>query len=139
MATIGVTNGHYMRLFDNGQSLGYSTNCTIAFSATMRELSHKDTAGSGGGWLEQAPGQKSGTFSTEGLYAEDDNAAAALFTKLADGTEITLTFTTDVSGDKVWSGTALLTSVEITAPNNENVTYSVSGVFTGEVTVDTVA
>jgi TP901-1 family phage major tail protein len=139
MATVGVVNGHYMRFFDNGVSLGYSTSCSIAFNATMRELSHKDTAGSGGGWLEQAPGQKSGTFSTEGLYAEDDNAAAALFQKLADGTEITLTFTTDVSGDKVWSGTALLTSVEITAPNNENVTYSVSGVFTGEVTVDTVA
>jgi len=139
MATVGVVNGHYMRFFDNGVSLGYATSCTISFSSAMRELSHKDTAGDGGGWLEQAPGQKSATFSTEGLYAEDDNAAAALFTKLADGTEITLTFTTDVSGDKVWSGTALLTSVEITAPNNENVTYSVSGVFTGEVTVDTVA
>ena len=139
MATIGVVNGHYMRFFDNGVSLGYATSCTISFSSAMRELSHKDTAGDGGGWLEQAPGQKSATFSTEGLYAEDDNAAAALFTKLADGTEITLTFTTDVTGDKIWSGTALLTSVEITAPNNENVTYSVSGVFTGEVTVDTVA
>ena len=139
MATVGVVNGHYMRFFDNGVSLGYATSCTISFSSAMRELSHKDTAGDGGGWIEQAPGQKSATFSTEGLYAEDDNAAAALFTKLADGTEITLTFTTDVSGDKVWSGTALLTSVEITAPNNENVTYSVSGVFTGEVTVDTVA
>jgi len=139
MATVGVVNGHYMRFFDNGVSLGYATSCTISFSSAMRELSHKDTAGDGGGWLEQAPGQKSATFSTEGLYAEDDNAAAALFTKLADGTEITLTFTTDVTGDKIWSGTALLTSVEITAPNNENVTYSVSGVFTGEVTVDTVA
>ena len=139
MATVGVVNGHYMRFFDNGVSLGYATSCTISFSSAMRELSHKDTAGDGGGWLEQAPGQKSATFSTEGLYAEDDNAAAALFTKLADGTEITLTFTTDVTGDKIWSGTALLTSVEITAPNNENVTYSVSGVFTGEVTVGTVA
>jgi len=139
MATVGVVNGHYMRFFDNGVSLGYATSCTISFSSAMRELSHKGTAGDGGGWLEQAPGQKSATFSTEGLYAEDDNAAAALFTKLADGTEITLTFTTDVTGDKIWSGTALLTSVEITAPNNENVTYSVSGVFTGEVTVDTVA
>ena len=139
MATIGVTNGHYMRLFDNGVSLGYSTNCSIAFNATMRELSHKDTAGSGGGWIEQAPGQKSGTFSTEGLYAEDDNAAAALYAKLADGTAIDLTFTTDVTGDKIWTGVGYLTSVEITAPNNENVTYSVSGVFNGEVIIGTVS
>jgi TP901-1 family phage major tail protein len=139
MATIGVTNGHYMRLFDNGVSLGYSTNCVISINAEMRTLSHKDTDGTGGGWLEQAPGQKSGTFSTEGLYAEDDNAAAALFEKLADGTAIDLTFTTDVTGDKIWTGVGYLTSLEVTAPNNENVTYSVSGVFTGEVIMGTVS
>lgn len=137
--TTGVTNGHYLRFFDNGVSLGYATECTISINAEMRSLSHKDTAGDNGGWSQKAPGEKSATGSTSGLYAEDDNAAAALFQKLADGTELSITFTTDVAGDKIWTGTAFLTSLEISAPNNENVTYSASWEFNGEVIMGTVS
>lgn len=138
MATQGVTNGHYMRIFDGGVAVAYSTECSVSFSMSPRELSHKDTAGDGGGWVEQAAGQKSGTWSTAGLYAEDNNAAATLFTKFANGTEIEITFTTDEVGDTIFSGTGLITSLEINAPNNENVTYSVSGTFDGAVTMGTV-
>ena len=137
--TQGVTNGHYMRFFNDGVSLGYATECTLSFAVEMRELAHKDTEGDGGGWVEKAPGQKSGTGSTSGLYAEDDNAAAALFEALEDGTALELTFCTETTGDKVWSGTAYLTSLEISAPNNENTTYSASFEFSGAVTMATVS
>lgn len=139
MATTGVTNGHYMRFFDNGVSLGYATECSISFSMSPRELAHKDTAGDGGGWVEQAAGQKSGTWSTSGLYAEDDNAASALYTKFANGTILDLTFTTDEVGDKIWTSQGLITSLEISAPNNENVVWSASGTFNGEVIMGTVS
>jgi TP901-1 family phage major tail protein len=139
MATVGVTNGHYMRFFDGGTSLGFATECSISFATEMRELAHKDTTGDGGGWVEKAPGQKSGSGSTSGLYAESDNAAAALFTKMAAGTALVLTFATETTGDKIWSGTAYITSLEINAPNNDNVTYSVSFEFTGAVEMDTVS
>jgi TP901-1 family phage major tail protein len=137
--TTGVTNGHYMRFFNNGTSLGYATECSISFSAEMRELAHKDTVGDGGGWVEKAPGQKSATGSTSGLYAESDNAASALFTAYKDGTALDITFTTEETGDKVWAGEAFITSLEINAANNENVTYSCSWEFNGEVTMATVS
>ena len=139
MPTTGVTNGHYMRLFDEGTSLGFATECNISFAVEMRELAHKDTDGDGGGWVEKAPGQKSGSGSTSGLYAESDNATAALFTKMAAGTALEIVFGTETTGDKMWSGTAYLTSLEINAPNNENVTYSCSFEFSGAVEMDTVS
>jgi TP901-1 family phage major tail protein len=137
--TTGVTNGHYMRFFINGVSLGKATECSISFSAEMRELAHKDTTGDGGGWVEKAPGQKSGSGSTSGLYAEDDNAAAVLFEAFKNGDPLDITYTTEETGDKLWAGEAFITSLEINAPNNENVSYSCSWEFNGEVTMETVS
>ena len=139
MPTTGVTNGHYMRFFNSGTSLGYATECSLNFAAEMRELAHKDTVGDGGGWVEKAPGQKSATGSTSGLYAESDNAAATLFSAYEDGTALTLTFCTETTGDKIWSGSAFITSLEVNATNNENVTYSCSFEFSGAVTMATVS
>lgn len=139
MATTGIVNGHYLRAFDNGVALAYATECSISINAEMRSLSHKDTDGTGGGWAEKAPGEKSATGSTSGLYAEDNNAAAALFAKLADGTPLTITFTTNETGDTVWSGEAFLVSLEINAANNESVTYSASWEFNGALTMGTVS
>ena len=135
MATVGVVNGHYLRFFDNGVAIAKATECTISWAIEMRETAHKDTAGDGGGWKEVAPGQKSGTGSTSGLYAEDTNSFATLYGKMAAGTALDITFTTGESGDSVWSGEAYITSMELNAPNNENVTYSVSFEFSGEVTL----
>jgi TP901-1 family phage major tail protein len=133
MATTGIVNGHYLRFFDGGTAIAKATSCTISFSVGMRETAHKDTAGDGGGWREVSPGQKSGTGSTEGLYAEDTNSFATLYDKMIAGTSVALTFTTGESGDDVYYATAYITSMELNAPNNENVTYSISFEFSGEV------
>ena len=135
MATTGIVNGHYLRFFDGGVAIAKATSCTISFSAEARETAHKDTAGDGGGWREVAPGQKSATGSTEGLYSEETNSFVTLFNKYSAGTELELTFTTGETGDSIWYGTAIITSLELNAPNNENVTYSCSFEFTGEVIV----
>jgi TP901-1 family phage major tail protein len=136
MATVGVTNGRNMRFFDGGTALGFATDCTLSFSREMRELAHKDVTGN---WNEKSPGAMTGTGSASGLYAESNNAAESLFTKMNAGTALTLTFTTDVTGDQVWTGTAYLSSLELNAPDNENVTYSVSFEFSGAVVMSTVS
>lgn len=136
MATTGITNGRNMRFFDGGTALGRATDCTLSFSREMRELAHKDVTGN---WNEKAPGAMSGTGSTSGLYSEDANAAESLFTKMNAGTALTLTFTTEVTGDQVWTGTAYISSLEINAPDNENVTYSCSFEFSGAVLMSTVS
>ena len=133
MGTTGVVNGHYLRFFDGGVALAKATECSISWAVEMRETAHKDTAGDGGGWKEVAPGQKSATGSTTLLYSEETNSFSTLWTKMANGTAIVVTFTTGVSGDTIWYGTAYITSMELNAPNNENVTASISFEFTGEM------
>jgi TP901-1 family phage major tail protein len=135
MATLGVVNGHYLRFYMDSVAVAYATDCTISFSAEMRELAHKDTAGDGGGWVEKAAGQKSATGSTSLLYSEETNSFATLFASFKDGEPIDVTFTTSESGDSVFAGEAFITSMEINAPNNENVTASISFEFNGEVTL----
>jgi TP901-1 family phage major tail protein len=133
MATIGIVNGHFLRFFDNGVPIARSTSCTISWSVELRESSTKDDANAGFGWREVTPGQKSGTGSAEGLYAEDANSFATIYDKMIAGTALDLTFTTGESGDDVYYGQAYVTSMELSAPNNENVTYSISFEFTGEI------
>jgi len=63
----------------------------------------------------------------------DANSFATLYDKFIDGTSCALTFTTGESGDDVYYATAYITSMELNAVNNENVTYSISFEFSGEV------
>lgn len=133
MATTGIVNGKYLRFYDNGVALAFATSCSISFSMSPREIAHKDTPGTGGGWRAVLPGQKSGTGSTEGLYAEDNNAFATLYDKFIAGTACDLTFTTGESGDDTYYAEAYITSMELTAPNDENSTWSISFEFNGEV------
>jgi len=136
MATVGIVNGHYLRFYNGGSPIARAVSCTLSFSAETLDFSTKDSASGGpAGWREVAPGQKSASGSTEGLFAEDANAVSVLYSAFANGTELSLTFTTGESGDSIWSGTAIVTSLEINAANNENVTYSCSFEFTGEVTL----
>ena len=134
MATVGVVNGHFLRFFVGGVSIAKATECTISFAAATREIAHKDTASSlTGGWREVLPGQLSGTGSTSGLYAEDTNSFATLYDSMVAGDTLAITFTTGESGDSVWYADAIITSMELSAPNDENVTYSISFEFSGEV------
>jgi TP901-1 family phage major tail protein len=133
MASVGIINGHYLRFFADGIAIARATECTIAFSAEMRTASTKDDEGDGGGWRTIFPGEKSGTGSTSGLYAEDANSVAVLYDKMIAGESVDLTFTTSVDGDDCYYATAYVTSLEISAPNNDNSSYSISFEFTGEV------
>lgn len=135
MATTGIVNGHYLRFYDGGTALAKATECEINFAVEMRETAHKDTSGTNGGWKSVAPGQKSGTGSTSLLYSEETNSFATLWAKYAAGTALTLTFKTGVSGDHVWTGTAYITDMKLNAPNNQNVTASISFEFSGEITL----
>lgn len=133
MASVGIINGKYLRFYDSGVVLARAVSCSIAFSMSPREIAHKDVPGTNGGWREVLPGQKSGTGSTNGLYAEDANSFAILYDKFIAGTPCDLTFTTGESGDDVYYAEAYITSMELTAENDQNSTWSISFEFNGEV------
>lgn len=130
MPTTGIVNGHNLRFFigSTPTAIAKATNCTITFSAETRDTAHKDVGGPTG-WADSETGQLSFTGTCEALYAEAEQFET-LWTAFSTGSAVDFEYSTDVNGDKYFSGSALVTQLDMNAPNNENVTYTVT--FTGK-------
>jgi predicted secreted protein len=101
-------------------------------SRETRETVDKDNVA---GYATSQGGQRSYSISFENFLSEDlmlntvtVNGLADLIT-LFEGESFAWKFTTDVTGDQTFSGTAILTDLSLTAPVEENST--VSGTLTG--------
>lgn len=116
--------------------VAYSTSCTYHLSATLEDSSTKDDAG---GFQKQEVTGMAGDFSCDALYsvATDStgvNGEDALDLLLA-GREVTIEFSA-TSGDNNRTGTgnkytcsAIINDISVSAPNRQNVTYSIQGQF----------
>ena len=137
MATTGIIDGHNLRWFLDGTAILKATTGSISFSKELKERAHKDLSGS---WAEKRGGTKSFSGSAEAYLAEGE-AFETLWAAFIDtATEVmTMEFTTGVSGDKFFNCTCIVTSIEVTADDNEDVTYSISFEGTGAPTRDTEA
>lgn len=113
--------------------LGLATNCSITFNRDMRDVSNKDSAG----WKAMLTGQKNWQISCEGLYnPSSTNGYIALYNAWLAGTLLTLTFGASINSspqDYYWVGTAYITSLQQQAPNEGNVTWSVTFQGTGAI------
>lgn len=127
-----IINGHYLRVFVDNVAVAKSTECSYSLQTEMREVSHKDTDGTNGGFKEVRPGQKSGTMTTSALYAEGESYES-LFSAWENGTELDLLFSDDKIGHAVLSVKGYVSSLEKNAPNNENVTYSANFEMSGAI------
>ena len=123
MATTGIYNGTYFRLFSEGTAFADSTECTMEITAEMRETSSKDIVG---GWTAFEPGIKNFTCSTSVLIRTSGQNGKFAVDKLIAGTSFAIVFGNDIATDWELSGTCYLQSVSITATNKESVT----GTFT---------
>lgn len=123
-----------MRLYKDGTAIGAATTCAMTVSRELRETIHKDNPGSG--WREVAVGQKTATLTTEALYSLDtaNVAPGTLFDALDNGTLMLFKFTTSVSGDDYYQGSAYCTQYDINAVVKENTTFSCTFEITGAVT-----
>lgn len=139
MPTTGVINGTKLRIYVEGAVVGRATTCSLNVSREMREILDKDNTG--GGWVEYAPGRKSGTMSTDVLMSYDtaNETAMDIFGYLNAGTAVTLRFTTEVAGDTYWEAEAFCNSISMNAPVEDNVTYTAEFTISGAVTTGTEA
>jgi Phage tail tube protein len=136
MATTGIYNGTYFRLFHQGVAFADSTECTMEITAEMRETSSKDIVG---GWTAFEPGIKNFTCSTNVLIRTSGQNGKFAVDKLIAGTKFEILFGNDIATDWELAGDAYLQSVSITATNKENVTgtftFQGSGALTSSATV----
>lgn len=107
-------------------AIAKATDCTVSISGDTRDTAHKDIgSGVGAGWSGSEYGTKNWEGSCSALYAEDESYET-LWTAFNANTKIAVEFSDGTVGNKKFTGTAVITSLEQNAPNNEDVTYSVS-------------
>ena len=130
MATTGKLEGTLWLFYVDGVAISHSQSGSVEFSTESRNLNTKDS----GIWNEIAPTIISGSGSCDGLVALDATyGIEQMFTAMKNRTKIGLKFSTNVKGDKYFSGNAYIMSMSADAPDKDNTTYSVSFEFTGEV------
>jgi TP901-1 family phage major tail protein len=114
--------------------LMHSTSCSLSMNVDTIDISTKDSAG----FRDLLGGQKSFSLSADGLM---DFASAGtttdpdeLFTNMMNRTSVTFTFALDVQSGYKYTGSAFITSLEVTGGVEDAPTYSVSLEGTGQIT-----
>jgi predicted secreted protein len=127
MATTGKFNGTLLNVYIDNVIIGCATSSELSVNVDLADATCKDD----GGWADHIHGLRDWSVSTDGLVAYDGtNNIGDLYTLLSGRTSVTLKFTTNVTGDLVFSGTASVASISVSAEMEAAVTYSVE--FTGK-------
>lgn len=139
MPTTGIFNGTNLVVLVGNEVVAHSTSCSLSVSVDLPDSTTKSSQG----WAEQIGGLKNWSLTTDGLATVDPAGASYvvgdIFTQLAARTAVTVKFTTvsgstPVVGDLIWSGLAFIESLDVTADMESPATYSVSFTGTGQLT-----
>ncbi len=113
--------------------------CSISISTDMRDITNKDSAG----WKQILPGLKSATVSATGFLSYDhttnfEEFQAAQVAGTAFDIEIRVGSTTsaDTTGDRVYTCSGFVTSVELSSAFEETQEYTVNFDVNGTITFD---
>ena len=131
MPSTSVMNGSLMGVYIGSTLIAHSTEGSISLSMDTRDISSKDSAGS----RALLEGMKSGSISVSALYTEDSAYGAdELYTAMQSRLPLQVKFSTEVSGDHFWSASSYLTSLEVSASTEDNMTFSAQFELTGAIT-----
>ena len=149
MATTSVFNGTSLVVLIGTEVIGFATSCSLSLAIDAPDASTKHSLG----WADEIGGQRSWSLTTDGLATVVPGTVATYVTTaelnaLAIArTAVQVKFTTvdnstvggvtPVSGDVIYSGSAFIESVDMTADMENPVTYSVSFKGTGPLTIAT--
>ena len=149
MATTSVFNGTSLVVLIGTEVIAFATSCSLSIAIDTPDASTKQSLG----WADEIGGQKSWSLTTDGLATVVPGAVATYIstTELSNlaiaRTAVTVKFTTvnndtvggvtPVTGDTIYSGSAFIESVDMTADMENPVTYSVSFKGTGPLTIGT--
>jgi len=136
MATTGIMNGTLLGVYVGSTLIAHATEGSISLSMDTRDASTKSSSGS----RDLLEATKSGTISVSALYAEDAAYGVDdLMSAWSARTALTVKFSTEVTGDHYWSASAYVTSLEVSAGMEDNVTYSATFELTGAITYGAVS
>jgi len=132
MATTGKMNATLMGWYVGATQISHATEGSISIAMDTRDVTTKDSAG----WRELLESTRSWSGSASAMYANDATYGLAdLEAALVARTAVTVKFSTEVSGDDYYSGSAFITSLEASGGVEDTVTYSISFEGTGAITL----
>lgn len=131
--------GKNLRIIVGGKPLFHATECSLSITRDLEEIATKDTDGK-----EQLAGDYSWTMSTSALVNVDAGVTThtkveTLVDAVLSGDTVTIEFTTDTTGERVYSGSAFVTQADLTAANGSVATGSFSFTGNGDLTAANVA
>lgn len=135
-----IYQGKNLRFKFDGKTLFHATSCSLDISTSLEEIATKDTDGS-----VSTPGNYAWSLSTDALVANlpAGNTTGVAFATLLDtqlaGTEIDVDFTTDETGDFVYSGKVYIENTSIQAEVGSSAKGSFSFKGNGNLTKTIVA
>lgn len=134
-----IYNGKFLRFKFKNKKLIHATNCKLTVASKLEEIATKDTDGT-----VSIPSGYSFTGSTEALLSKlptgdithctgDDLLQAQLA-----GEEIDVEFTTDVTGDFIYTGKAYINNYDLGAEVNSSVKVTIAFTGNGNLNRETV-
>ena len=117
---VDIIDGKAMRLRIDGTAVTKATNCSMSITRETRSRSHKDVAS---GFTSNDYGTGSWEASGEALFAEGESYDALLTAMIAKE-KVTVEMSTNATGTKKTTGDGVITSLEMTAPDEEDTTFS---------------
>lgn len=135
MATTGTFNGKLIGVYVDGTLIGCATSGTLRVEADEIDATCKDSDA----WGNNLIGRRSWGMDVDALVKLDaTEGLEESIDYILNETTVTLKFSTEVTGDTYWTGSAIATSVEANAPNNEVASWSVSFSGQGALTKGTI-
>lgn len=135
MATSGIVNGTLIALYVGGTKIANLISNDLDLTMSTRETTHKDTSG----WKTILGSTMSWTCSAEGMFAEDATYGFDdLFAVFTARAAVTVMTSSQVTGDKKYSGSALLTGLSRSHGYEENAQFSCTFEGTGALTEATI-
>lgn len=134
-----IYNGKFLRFKFDEKKLIHATNCKLTISSKLEEIATKDTDGT-----VSIPSGYSFTGSAEALLSKLPSGdsthvtADTLLDSQLAGTEVDIEFTTDVTGDFIYTGKAFISNTDIGAEVNSSVKVTISFTGNGNITKSTV-
>lgn len=138
--TTGTVLAKNMAIY-TGSGTGTKITCQVDATLDLSTETFDTTCKDSGSWSTPFPGTKSWTISGSGNLAFDaTNGWNELYDAWDNQTSLTVIFTTAVTGDKKYSGSAYVTSLSATSSGNDGaVTFDFEFTGTGALTEATVA
>ncbi|MCO6149058.1 phage tail tube protein [Flavobacterium sp. NRK1] len=135
MAAGQIYKGKMVRISLGGKTLFHATESSISITTTLESIATKDTNGK-----VQIPSNYEWSASLSALVADKgaDNTTQYGFTELVAlqlaNTELDFEFTTDTTGDFVFSGKVFINQADITASTENSASGSFSFTGNGDLT-----